>query len=538
MKIAAAQINTKVGDIESNLSKIVFYAMKLKSDCDLIVYPECSISGYPPKDLLLSDDFIIKCESAVEKLKEESIQKQLPALVVGVPLINNKKLFNTVLVIDKGEIIFKKYKALLPQYDVFDESHYFKPFFDSDRSFNFKGKKIAVLICEDAWFDYQRHYDYNPVNSLKKCMPDIVLGVSASPYYYKKLESRVEVFKNISKTLCCDYFFVNQTGGNDDIIFDGQSFVVCGKNQEVLIKAEAFKEDILIYDCNKQYSSKIYIKEDKIKDIYSAVIAGIRDYFKKCGFKKAVLGISGGIDSAVAVSILVKALGAENVTGLMLPTRYSSKSSIIDARELAENLGFEIFEVNIEPLYKNYLETLAPFFKNREKDFTEENIQARIRGNILMAYSNKFSHLLVTTGNKSEISVGYTTLYGDMCGAVNPIGDILKTDIFKLARFINKNKEIIPENIIIKPPSAELSENQKDEDSLPLYEVLDEILRLHIEENKGVQSLITKGFKEETVKWVLNQVKKSEFKRSQSPVILKVSKRAFGRGWRMPIVKS
>jgi NAD+ synthase (glutamine-hydrolysing) len=538
MKIALAQINPVVGDIKGNFEKIVEFINRAKyQKADLVVFPELATVGYPPKDFLFMQDFLKANEKYINEIVLPATY-QIGVILGTVSQDTEGNLYNSAFFIYDGKIVEVFDKTLLPNYDVFDEKRYFKPA-QLRKVASFKGIKLGVNICEDIWKDYvfEPNVDYS-VDVLEeqyKLKPDIFINISASPYYLGKQNMRVEMIEKKIKKYAIPFIYVNQVGANDELIFDGSSFVVNEEGKRV-VQLKAFEEDIKIVDIDelKNFKELPEMKED-ISWVYNALVLGVRDYCKKSGFKKAVVGLSGGIDSAVVCAIAVEALGKENVLAVSMPSRYSSEGSKSDARILAENLGIEFRVIPIEPVFESYLSVFNGD-NSAIGDLAEENIQARIRGNYLMFISNREGHIVLTTGNKSELAMGYCTLYGDMSGSLAPIADVPKTMVYELAKYINRKKEIIPISIIEKAPSAELRPNQKDEDSLPPYKILDEILKMYIEENRSVKEIVEKGYDEKLVKDVINKVNRIEYKRKQAAPVLKVTTKAFGIGRRMPIV--
>ncbi len=538
MKIALAQINTLIGDIKGNVQKILDYIEKAsKQNADIVVFPELTITGYPPKDLLEKHHFYESNVKALLKIKENA---KIPCIVGFIDKNENesgKYLFNAAAYIENNEIKAVHRKCLLPNYDVFDESRYFDPDIEI-ATFTLKEKKFAITICEDLWNETlplkRKLYDYNPVDELVKIKPDFLINIAASPYGIKKKKLRENMLTKIAQRVETRLIYVNQIGGQDDLIFDGHSFVT-DKNG-VITGCKGFEEFLKIYDT--QAELKKYVDyENHEEEILKALVLGLKDYLRKCGFEKVILGLSGGIDSALTAAIAVKALGPENVKGVLMPSEYSTSHSLTDAENLAGNLGIDYEIVPIKEIYNAYIEQLKPKFKGKGFDVTEENIQARIRGNIIMAFSNKFGYMPIATGNKSELSCGYCTLYGDMSGGLCVIGDVYKTEVYKLSRYINKDREIIPENTITKPPSAELRPDQKDSDALPEYDELDGILKLYIEEWASVDEIVSAGFDNAVVKKILRLVDVNEYKRRQAAPVLKISLKAFGTGRRMPIAQ-
>ena len=547
MRIALAQQNFHIGNFESNKSKIIDSINKgKKAGCDIVVFSELAICGYPPLDLIEREDFVNK---AIDAIKEIASYCDTIAAVVGGPSINSnlqgKKLYNSAYFLAEKKIKSIHNKALLPNYDVFDEFRYFEPAKEFCIA-EYKGKKIAITVCEDIWekqpvennFEREELYSISPLKELSKQNPDFIINISASPFSYTKKDIRKNIIRNLSKEYALPLFYVNQIGANTELIFDGNS-LVANNNGQIISELEKFKQDFKIFDLDEVNANKVEIEKEEynyIKDIHDALIIGIRDYFYKTGFKTATLGLSGGIDSAVTLALAEKALGAENLRVLMLPSKFSSDHSISDAVGLAENLNIEYQIVNIQEIVDSVDKSLNPIFKDLPFGVAEENIQARIRGTLMMALSNKFGNILLNTSNKSEAAVGYGTLYGDMNGELSVLGDVYKSDVFKLAWFINKDKEIIPENTIVKPPSAELRPDQKDSDSLPDYDILDQILNLYIEKKLSAHKIIAEGFEETTVLRIIKMVNNNEYKRFQTSPVLRVSSKAFGIGRRIPLV--
>jgi NAD+ synthase (glutamine-hydrolysing) len=545
MKIALAQINPTVGDIAGNSGKILQFIDQAKArGAGVVVFPELSVIGYPPKDLLLKPQFV---EDNLRAVGEIASRVSGIDAIVGYAERNprpvGRPLHNAVAVLRDGKIISKHFKTLLPTYDVFDESRYFEPGADERQNIvNIGGRPMGLSICEDLWNDEKmisrRLYHQNPIADLNTAGAQVMINASASPFVVGKHRFRVELFSSQVKQFGKPLVYVNQVGGNDELVFDGNS-VVFDAGGRVIAQARDFEEDLLVVDLGKAQNFKFEISNQDIESIYKALILGLRDYVRKCGFASVVLGLSGGIDSALTAALAVAALGKEKVVGVSMPSRFSSDHSISDAKKLAENLGIEFHIVPIKSVHDSYEETLTPVFQGRARDVTEENIQARVRGAILMAFSNKFNHLLLTTGNKSEVAVGYCTLYGDMCGGLAVISDVPKTTVYELSEFVNRQagRELIPRNSITKAPSAELRPNQTDQDSLPPYDLLDAILHRYIEEEKSAGEIIGEGYEAATVSRVIRLVDRSEYKRRQMPPGLKVTSRAFGFGRRMPIAQ-
>ena len=536
MKIALAQLNYHVGNFEANTSKIIAAIQKAEQEnADLIVFSELAICGYPPRDFLEFEEFIEECGKSIDSIAQHCTTI---AAIVGSPSKNNnqrgKKLYNSAYFLNNGKVEDIFHKTLLPNYDIFDEYRYFEP----NRNFHlleFKGEKIAVSICEDLWNITEQLYELDPMEELAKLKPSLIINIAASPFNYNQEKDRKKVLKATFDKYQLPIVYCNHVGAQTELIFDGGSIFINAKG-ELQNELNYFEEDFSIVDTTIITAPKTQIEKSKIALIHHALISGIRDYFGKLGFKKALVGLSGGIDSAVVYAMAAEALGNENVMGVLMPSQFSSDHSVSDARKLATNLSAEQHLIEIEPLFAAFSEQLAPLFQNLPFNLAEENLQARIRGTLLMAVSNKFGHILLNTTNKSEAAVGYGTLYGDMNGGLSILGDLYKLEVYDLARYINHDKEIIPLNSIEKAPSAELRPGQKDSDSLPEYDILDQILYQYIELRKGPDAIIHQGFDEATVKKVLKMVNTTEYKRHQTPPILRVSSKAFGTGRRMPIV--
>lgn len=545
MKVAIAQLNYHIGNFEQNTDKIISKIKEAKKEnTDLIVFSELSVCGYPPFDLLERRNFIEKTIQAIDSIAKECIGI---AAIVGAPSLNKgngKNLFNSAYFLEDGEIKNVTNKTLLPDYDIFDEYRYFQ----QNEDFNiieFKGHKIALTICEDLWqeqpvdnsFDKTSLYKIIPMEELNKLNPDLMINIAASPFAHSKNKIRTEVLAQACIKYNLPLIYVNQTGAHTDLIFDGNSMLI-NKEGIVIKQLEELKEDIQYISTEEiNKLSKVSPREDNyIARIHDALVLGIKDYFGKTGFKTATLGLSGGIDSAVVVALAAEALGSENIRVLMLPSQFSSDHSIKDAVDLAENLNIKYDIVPIKDIYDKYENSLKDIFAGTEFNVAEENIQARIRGTLLMGISNKFGNILFNTTNKSEAAVGYGTLYGDMNGGLSVLGDVYKTDVFKLSKFINKDREIIPINTIVKPPSAELRPDQKDEDSLPPYDILDDILKLYIEQQLSKEDIIEKGYASEVVNRVIWLVNSNEYKRFQMAPVLRVCSKAFGTGRKIPLV--
>jgi len=541
VKIALAQINFHVGNFSKNINKIKKAIEKAKQNkADLIVFSELAVSGYPPRDFLEFNDFIDKCQSGVESIANECNDI---AAIIGSPTRNpefkGKALYNSAYFLADGKIQDVVHKTLLPNYDIFDEYRYFEPN-TVFKTIKFKGHKIALTICEDLWnIGNDPLYIINPMDEIAKQNPDLMINIAASPFDYNQPERRKKILLQNVEKYKIPLFYVNHVGAQTELLFDGGSLVV-DKNAEIIDELKYFNEDYKVFDLEEIKSKNVHktnpSEPKKIALIHDALVMGVRNYFEKLGFKKAILGLSGGIDSAVSHVIAARALGGGNIRGILMPSKFSSDHSISDAKHLAENCNSPYDIISIEEIYKTYEQILKPFFNDLPFNVAEENLQARARAMILMALSNKFGYILLNTSNKSEAAVGYGTLYGDMCGGLSVIGDVYKSDVFRLAEYINKDKEIIPQNTINKAPSAELRPNQKDSDSLPDYKILDEILYEYIEKRKGPQELLKMGFDAAFVNRVLKLVNTNEYKRYQTPPILRISPKAFGIGRRMPIV--
>ncbi len=540
MKIAIAQINTTIGDFEHNRDRMKYFASKAAAQsCDLIVFPELAIPGYPPRDLLEKKSFVKANLASLEELI-----KSIHGIGVicgfidqnfkeGLPLLNSAVLF------EDGKILHKTNKCLLPTYDVFDERRYFEPGTEC-KSFSYKGNKIGLTICEDSWNDKdllsKKIYRKDPVSEIINDGADLIINIAASPFHTGKNEFRLNMLKTISKKHSVPSIYANQVGGNDSLVFDGISTVI-DKNGEVVARAADFKEDYIIFDTASPIKDIHPISTSETELILKALVLGTRDYVRKCGFSKVVIGLSGGIDSALTAAIAVKALGKENVLTIFMPSQYTSQDNFEDTNQLVKNLEIKHHQVPIDGLFKEFLNLLSPIFQNKEPGVTEQNIQARIRGSILMAFSNKHGSLVLTTGNKSELAVGYCTLYGDMNGGLAVISDVPKTIAWEISRYINREKIIIPVRIIEKAPSAELKPDQTDQDDLPPYDILDQILKGYIEEDMSPEQLTETGIEKQTVKDIIKRVDFNEYKRHQAAPGIKITPKAFGYGRRYPIAQ-
>lgn len=541
MKIALCQINTTVGDFNGNVEKILAWLQKAKADgCDLALFPELTLTGYPPRDLLDRASF---WQASQKALKQVAHGAQGVAAVVGTVLENKgsgNPFFNSAVVVKDGQILHTCHKTLLPNYDVFDEARYFTPSDQPLTLFQYNGMKIGITLCEDIWntegFLTHKLYTRDPLTELAKLKPDVVLNLSASPFQTAKLATRQKLLKTATEKTNAPFLYCNLVGGNDELVFDGNSMAT-DKSGHIIKTGRSFQQDYWVYDTNTHLKTSVPILQDDIETVYQALILGTRDYVRKCGFEKVLIGLSGGIDSALVAVIASEALGPENVMGVTMPSPFSSKGSIEDSHRLAKNLGIEFKKIPISSLFKSALKNLSPFFENKPADATEENLQARLRGLTLMALSNKLNRLVLSTGNKSEIAVGYCTLYGDMCGGLAVISDIPKVMVYQLAKHINRDREIIPNATITKAPSAELRPDQKDQDSLPPYEILDEVLRLYLEEDLAPSEIIKAGFDPAIVNDIVKKVNQNEYKRRQMAPGLKVTSKAFGMGRRIPIAQ-
>jgi NAD+ synthase (glutamine-hydrolysing) len=539
VKISLAQLNYHTGNFESNTSKIILAIEKAKSEnCDLVIFAELSTCGYPPRDLLEFNDFILKAESSIQLIAEHCIDI---AAVVGSPSRNPKKegkdLFNSAYFLYDGKIQSIINKSLLPTYDIFDEYRHF----ESNKDFNiveYKSKRIAITVCEDLWnIDENPMYQGTPMDELILQKPDFIINVAASPFSQTQIKKRQEILSENASKYELPLFYVNHVGAQTHLIFDGGSCVLQADGK-IFDELNYFEEDQRNFDLeivNSKLTNKNSPDKNKYEFIENALVLGIKQYFQKLGFSKAIIGLSGGIDSALVTYLATKALGKENVLAVLLPSRYSSEHSIKDSIDLVNNLGINHHIISIEDTVNSIEHSLSPYFNDTKIGIAEENIQSRSRAIMLMAISNKFGYILLNTSNKSELAVGYGTLYGDMCGGLSVIGDLYKTEVFELCNFINRNEVIIPVNILTKEPSAELRPDQKDSDSLPPYEILDQILFSFIEENKGKDEIISKGFDSDLVKRILRMVNMNEWKRWQAPPILRISQKSFGPGRRIPI---
>jgi NAD+ synthase (glutamine-hydrolysing) len=544
MKIALAQLNYHVGNFESNTAKIISHIQNARSEgADLVVFAELCVCGYPSRDFLEFDEFIDLCETAAKKIAKECTDI---ACIIGLPTPNHraegKELSNSAYFIENGEVKAVANKALLPNYDIFDEYRYFEPATEFS-CIEFKKHRIALTICEDLWNTIENPlYITRPMDILMQQQPDVMINIAASPFAYNHDEERIAILSDNAKRYQLPLLYVNHVGAQTELIFDGGSLVF-DNTGNLIDELPYFEEHVAYYELGDNgkvtFRHKSTLKKERESDIaqiHQGIILGIRDYFYKSGFKQAILGLSGGIDSAVVCALAAEALGPQNVLAVLLPSRFSSDHSIKDAEDLVKNLGCMHETINIKNITEAFETTLKPQFKNLPFNIAEENIQSRSRAVLLMAMCNKFGYILLNTSNKSEAAVGYGTLYGDMCGGISVIGDVYKTQVFQLARHINRDGEIIPENSIIKPPSAELRPGQKDTDSLPEYDVLDKIIAEYVEGRCSSAEIIKMGHDDKTVRRVIRLINLAEHKRYQTPPILRVSPKAFGMGRRMPIV--
>ena len=546
MKIALAQINPTVGDFSGNVEKIVEASRRAAvAGARLTVFSELVICGYPPADFLEKPSFLARCREAVDELAAAT--SNLPtAVLAGVALAaeggSGKPAVNAAVLMDGGRLLLEQHKRLLPFYDVFDEQRYFVAASKPQQVVELDGVRLAVTICEDAWNDkgfwQRRLYKVDPLEELMREHPAVHINLSSSPFWHGKRATRRDMLAAIARRDGIPVLICNQVGGNDSLIFDGSSFAL-NVHGEVIAQAASFAEDLVVADLLNANAEEPVIPatdEDDTAAAYEALVLGTRDYVRKCGFSKVLVGLSGGIDSALVAAIAKDALGAENVLAIGMPSPYSSQGSIDDSRTLAANLGIRYEVIGIEGLFEEYTQALEPLFAGLKPDTTEENIQSRVRGGLLMALSNKFGALVLTTGNKSEMAVGYCTLYGDMVGALAVIGDLVKTRVYAVCHWLNRNGEVIPSAILEKPPSAELRPDQKDTDSLPPYEVLDPILEAYVERYETPEHIAeAHGFPLELVQQVVRLVERSEYKRQQAAPVLKVTSKSFGMGRRFPI---
>jgi NAD+ synthase (glutamine-hydrolysing) len=538
MQVGFAQINTTVGALKQNFDKILeAYTKSVSGGAELVLTPELALTGYPPQDLVFKSRFVPETWEGITHLHR---RVGLVPLLVGYvdfnPSQTGKPFVNACAVLQQGQPIRKVFKTRLPTYDVFDEARYFEPATHQE-PIDLSGRRVGITICEDIWtekFLKRDLYHQDPVANLVGQGAEVVVNLSSSPFHVGKAALRIEMVSELATKFQVPFYYCNAIGGNDELIFDGNSFVL-DESGRTVARLPAFEEEVSVL--NADHSGNPSAQQSPEEEIYRALVLGVRDYFLKCGFKTAVLGLSGGIDSAVTAVIATEALGRENVTTVSMPSQYSSQGSLDDAEALARNLGIPRYVLPIKEPFEVLKSQFKEVFAGKREDTTEENMQSRLRGLTLMALSNKFGHLLLTTGNKSELSVGYCTIYGDMCGGLAVISDVPKTMIYRLANWINREREIIPVNSIIKPPSAELKLNQTDQDTLPPYDTLDAVLQLYVEEHLSPEDIIEKGYPAETVRWIQRHVDSNEYKRRQAAPGLKVTSLAFGIGWRMPIAQ-
>jgi NAD+ synthase (glutamine-hydrolysing) len=539
MKVALCQINPIIGDFEYNTSLILEAAEKAKGEgCGLAIFPELALLGYPPKDLLERPAFVNENLAQLENLGKRLRDIHVVCgFVDRNPRREGKPLINGVALLGEGSVLAKAGKRCLPTYDVFDETRYFEPA-EKSLLFELHGKRFGVTVCEDIWtvgdIEGVPRYPFDPVGELAARGIDILVNVSASPYTIGKKDIRRQILEQLSRQYSVPVLYCNQVGGNDDILFDGTS-MACDPAGNLVLLGKEFESDFLTWDSDRSYPTITEPWPPEEESVLKGLVMGTRDYVTKCGFRKGLIGLSGGIDSSLVAVIAERALGAENVTGVSMPSSYTAGMSRDDAKTLAQNLGISFHEIPITEIFESFTTSLASAFKGLEPDETEENLQARIRGTILMAFSNKFVSILLGTGNKSETAVGYCTIYGDMNGGLAVISDIPKTMVYRLARHINREREIIPARVLSRPPSAELKPGQTDQDNLPPYEVLDQILDLAVVKNLGFEGIVAKGFDPDTVKDVLRRIAVNEYKRRQAPPGIKVTTKAFGYGRRYPI---
>ena len=540
MKIALAQINPKVGDFSGNARKVAEMAARAKAmGADLAVFPELTIMGYPPRDLVEHARFVDAGIETLEKLAQNIALPSFVGFVARNHTGSGKPLHNSAALLSNGRIASVHHKSLLPTYDVFDEDRYFEPGAEP-QPVEFNGWKFGVTVCEDIWRPVGQltsRYHGDPVSALARQGAQALLNLSASPFTLGKIKTRRNLLQQLAKQHGIPLIYVNQVGGNDDLVFDGGSMVVSA-NGEIVAQAKQFAEDLLLVDLNALPAPVNAPLPGETESAFNALVLGIRDYLHKCGFGAAVIGLSGGIDSAVTAALAAEALGPENVLGVSMPSRYSSDHSIEDATTLAKELGIQYMQIPIEPAHAGFLDMLAPAFQGREPDTAEENIQARCRGVILMALANKFGMITLATGNKSELASGYCTLYGDMCGGLAPLSDVPKRMVYELAAWVNRKREIIPQNTITKAPSAELKPNQFDQDALPPYDELDQVLHAYIQEQKDLDAIVASGVNRAIAADVIRRIESSEYKRRQAAPGLKITSKAFGYGRRVPIAKT
>jgi NAD+ synthase (glutamine-hydrolysing) len=542
MNVAIAQLNPTVGDVPGNLNLVrETLSTASRQNADLVVFPELFLCGYPPRDLVSYSWFLDKLDDAVAEVCRFSRQFPQMGVVLGTVRRNEhptgKGLYNSALFIVNGDVLLEQHKQLLPTYDVFDERRYFDPGLTSD-VMDFKGEVLGISVCEDAWndpdFETHRQYEANPIEQLVTKGATLLVNISASPFHLKCEPDRYARFRNHARKWQVPFIFVNQVGANDELIFDGNSMAL-DQNGKIIAFLDPYRDYVQLVDTSVQGHSDELLPRPPMEALHGALVLGIRDYMRKCGFRNVVIGLSGGIDSALTACLAVDAIGPENVRTVTMPSEFSSAGAVDDSLNLARNLGISCDVHPIHDIYQAYLNTLKDTFRGLPFGIAEENIQARIRGNLLMAYSNKFGSIVLTTGNKSELAVGYCTLYGDMSGGLAIISDLPKTMVYELSHWYNRQREIIPAAILTKVPSAELRPNQKDQDSLPPYDILDKILDLYLEEQQSESQIVAAGFDREVVRWIIRAVNQNEYKRKQAAPGLRVTSKAFGIGRRMPI---
>ncbi|MDQ3621931.1 MAG: NAD+ synthase [Verrucomicrobiota bacterium] len=542
MKIGFAQINTTVGDLAGNHRKILgAYRALVERGADLVLTPELAIPGYPPQDLVFKSRFVPLNLEALDTLEREISELSEVPLLVGFVDVNQgpgQPFHNAAALLQRGQARKVVHKSLLPTYDVFDEDRYFEPA-RTVSPLTIEGIKVGVTICEDIWTEPylpRRLYQSTPAGSLVRQGAELIVNLSASPFTLGKAQRRVEMLGSLAREHRVPIAYCNAVGGNDQLIFDGNSLAFTADGA-LHAKLASFAEELAIVETANALAPLTWQDQTEPEELHAALILGLRDYLHKCGFQSAVIGLSGGIDSAVTASLAATALGANNVLGVTMPTQYSSEGSVADSLALAKNLGIRCLQIPIQQTFETFRNQFKAIFAGRPEDTTEENMQPRIRGMTLMALSNKFGHLLLTTGNKSELAVGYCTLYGDMCGGLAVISDVPKTMVYRLAEWMNLSRETIPRASMEKPPSAELKPGQRDQDTLPLYEILDPILEYYVEQQLSTSEIVAKGYDEKTVRWVQRRVDLNEYKRAQAVPGLKVTSRAFGLGRRMPVAQ-
>ena len=541
MKVTLAQLNPTVGDVSGNLKKVIDTLETHGGSTDLIVFSELFLVGYPPRDLLEKPSLIQQVQQALARLVEASGRHPQTAVLVGAPLPTGretgKALSNAAVLIGGGKILFQQDKSLLPAYDVFDETRHFEPA-AAVQTFTLGAESLGISICEDAWYEPQlwdRYlYPLDPIKVLADRGASVLLNISGSPFQVGKQGLRHRLGQTHARRYGLPFVYVNQVGGNDELIFDGGSLALDAKGEAIAV-LPPFQETVVTVDLEQSGVPGRYQDQEPIASVHQALVLGLRDYLRKCGFRQVVIGLSGGVDSSVTCALAAEALGPTNVLGVLMPSPYTSRESIVDSQKLAANLGVKTELISISPIYQGYQESLQEPLQLAEIDVTLENIQARIRGNILMAISNKFGHIVLSTGNKSELAVGYCTLYGDMSGGLSVLADVPKTMVYELARHLNRERELIPPEIIRRAPSAELRPDQKDQDTLPPYEILDPIMNLYLEDRCSYQDIVAQGFEPDTVRWVIRAIDRNEYKRRQAAPGLKVTSKAFGMGRRIPI---